>query len=39
MQIFMQIFMIFFYKAKKPDRMSNKLFDRNAQQTSSTLDV
>ena len=35
----MQIFMKFFDKAKKPRRMSNKLFERNAKLKSSTLDV
>ena len=33
----MQIFM--FDKAKKPYRMSKKMFDRNAKLKSSTLDV
>ena len=36
---FMQIFMKFFDKAKKPCLMSNKLFDRNVKIKSLTLNV
>ena len=36
---FLKIFMKFFDKAKKPSRMSNKLFEQNAKRKSSTLDV